>query len=74
MLFNALPDWKPWDHTIELESRTKASSTKVYPLSPNEQTKLGAFIEENLASGRICPSKSLMVALVFFMKKKDGSL
>jgi len=33
----------------------KASSTKVYPLSPNEQTELDAFIEENLASGRSVP-------------------
>jgi hypothetical protein len=72
--FDALPDCKPWDHTIELESRAKASSTKVYPLSPNEQTELYAFIEENLASGWIHPSKSPMAAPVFFIKKKDGSL
>jgi transposase InsO family protein len=72
--FDALPDRKPWDHAIELESGLKASSTKVYPLSPNEQTELDAFIEENLASGRIRPSKSPMAAPVFFIKKKDGSL
>jgi Reverse transcriptase (RNA-dependent DNA polymerase) len=72
--FNALPDCKPWDHAIELEFRAKASSTKVYPLSPNEQTELDAFIEENFVSGQICPSKSPMTALVFFIKKKDGSL
>jgi len=56
--FDALLDRKPWDHAIELELGAKASSTKVYPLSPNEQTELDAFIEENLASGRIRPSKS----------------
>jgi len=28
----------------ELEFRAKASSTKVYPLSPNEQTELDAFM------------------------------
>ena len=73
--FDALPDRKPWDHAIELELRAKASTTKVYPLSPNEQTELDAFIEENLASGRIHPSKSPMAAPVFFIKKKkDGSL
>ena len=74
MSFDALPDRKPWDHAIELELEAKASSTKVYPLSPNEQTELDAFIEENLASGRIRPSKSPMAAPVFFIKKKDGSL
>jgi len=72
--FDALLDHKPWDHAIELEFRAKASSTKVYPLSLNEQTELDAFIEENLALGRICPSKSPMAAPVFFIKKKDGSL
>src|SRR5258705_9684189 len=72
--FDALPDHKPWDHAIELEFRAKASSTKVYPLSPNEQTELDTFIEENLASGRIRPSKSPMAAPGFFIKNKDGSI
>jgi RNase H-like domain found in reverse transcriptase/Reverse transcriptase (RNA-dependent DNA polymerase) len=72
--FDALPDRKPWDHAIELEVGAKASSTKVYLLSPNEQAELDIFIEENLASGRIHPSKSPMAAPVFFIKKKDGSL
>jgi hypothetical protein len=71
--FDALPDRKPWDHAIKLEPRAKAASTKVYPLSPNEQTELDAFIEEK-ASGRIRPSKSPMAAPVFFIKKKDGNL
>ena len=72
--FDELPERKPWDHAIELELGAKTSSTKVYPLSLNEQEQLDAFIEENLASGRIRPSKSPMAAPVFFIKKKDGSL
>jgi hypothetical protein len=72
--FDELPERKPWDHAIELELGAKTSSTKVYPLSLNEQEQLDAFIEENLASGRIRPSKSPMAASVFFIKKKDGSL
>jgi len=39
-----------------------------------EQKELDAFLEENLRTGRICPSKSPMAAPVFFIKKKDGSL
>jgi len=74
LAFNALLDCKPWDHTIELESEEKVSSTKVYLLSLNEQTELDAFIEENLVSSQIYPSKSPMAALVFFIKEKDGSL
>ena len=32
------------------------------------------FLDENLRSGRIQPSKSPMASPVFFVKKKDGSL
>jgi hypothetical protein len=69
-----LPDCKPWDHAIELEADAKASSTKVYLLSPNEKAELDIFIEENLTSGRIHPSISPIATPVFFIKKKDGSL
>jgi hypothetical protein len=72
--FDVLPDCKPWDHAIELEADAKASSTKVYPLSLNEQAEPDIFIEENVALGRIRPSKSPMAAPVFFIKKKDKSL
>jgi len=58
--FDELLECKPWDHAIELELGAKTSSTKVYLLSPNEQEQLDAFIEENLASGHIRPSKSPM--------------
>jgi hypothetical protein len=72
--FDALPDPKPWDHAIELVPDGKTSNCKVYPLSPFEQKELDAFIQENLASGRIRPSKSPMASPVFFIKKKDGAL
>jgi len=39
-----------------------------------EQKELDAFLEENLRTGRIRPSKSPMAVPVFFIKKKDGSL
>jgi hypothetical protein len=72
--FDALPDRKPWDHAIELELRAKTSSTKVYPLSLNEQMELDAFIEENLASGQICPSKSLMAARYSSSRRRTEGL
>src|SRR3979490_1913739 len=43
-------------------------------MSPNEQRELDAFLEENLKSHRIHPSKSPMAAPVFFIKKKDSGL
>ena len=39
-----------------------------------EQAEMDAFLEEALATGRICPSKSLIRAPVFFIKKKDSKL
>ena len=47
---------------------------KVYSLSLVEQKELDSFLEENLHTGRIRPSKSPMAAPVFFIKKKDGLL
>ena len=66
-MFDTLPPQKPWDHTIELEP----TNCKVYLLSLKEQVEPDAFLEENLHTGRIRPSKSLMASLVFFIKKKD---
>ena len=46
----------------------------MYPLSLLEQAELDAFLEENLHTRRIRPSKSPIAAPVFFIKKKDSSL
>jgi len=70
--FDALPNHKPWDHVIKLIPDAKPVNCKVYPLAPNEQKELDQFILENLLTGRIHPSKSLMVLPAFFIKKKDG--
>lgn len=72
--FKALPEWKLWDHTIKLTPDVQSKSCKVYPLSIAEQEELDKFLEENLASGRICPSKSPMASPFFFIKKKYGML
>src|SRR5882672_7466575 len=69
-----LPDWKKWDHAIELIQDAQTFSTKVYPLEPVKQKQLDKFLEENLKSRRICPSKSPMASPLFFIKKKDRSL
>jgi hypothetical protein len=72
--FDQLPPRKPWDHAIELTPRAQPFSTKVYPMSPNEQKELDTFLKENLKSHHICPSESPMASPVFFVKKKDGNL
>ena len=72
--FDELPERKQWDHVIDLKPASQLFSTKVYLMSPVEQKELDDFLEENLSSGCIRPSKSLMASLVFFVKKKDGKL
>ncbi len=57
--FDELPEPKPWDHVIELIPNTNANlDGKVYPLSWAKQEELDKFLDENLSSGRIWPSKS----------------
>ena len=51
--FDILPEHCKWDHVIELIPGAEPKSSKVYPLSPLEQTELDAFLEENLHTGRI---------------------
>ena len=72
--FDTLPEHREWDHAIELTADPKSPHRKLYPLSPVEQTELDKFLDENLSSGRIRPSKSPLAAPFFFIKKKDGSL
>jgi len=72
--FDILPKHRQWNHAIKLIPGSEPKSSKVYPLSPVEQKELDAFLEENLRTRRIRPSKSPMAALVFFIKKKNGSL
>jgi len=64
----------PLHYAIELIPGSEPKLSKVYPLSPVEQKELDSFLEENLRTGQICPSKFPMAAPVFFIKKKDGSL
>ena len=73
-LFDTLLEPKEWDHAVELIPGSRPTGCKIYPLSPTEQKQLDIFLKENLEMGQIQPSKSLILSLVFFIKKKDGSL
>ncbi|SJL17380.1 uncharacterized protein ARMOST_20930 [Armillaria ostoyae] len=73
--FDELPERRPWDHAIELIPNVKSMlDCKVYPLNQDEQEQLDKFLDENLSSGHIKPSKSPFASPFFFVKKKDGSL
>jgi hypothetical protein len=70
--FAKLPNWKPWDHTIELVPGAQPKGCKVYLISVTEQSELDRFLTENLETGHIRPSKSPMASPVFFIKKKTA--
>jgi len=72
--FDILLEHRQWDHAIELIPGSVPKLLKVYPLSLVEQKELDFFLKENLCTRQIHPFKSPMAALVFFIKKKDGSL
>jgi len=59
---------------IEIEDGAKPPLGPIYPLSESELVALREFINEHLAMGFICSSKSPFGAPVLFIKKKDGSL
>lgn len=73
-VFNLLPERKPWDHAIELLPGAKPYCGKIYAMTRDEQVALDKFLQENIKTGRIRPSKSPWGAPFFFVKKKDGKL
>ena len=64
----------PYDLKIELESDQLPKLGPIYSLSDVEQKTLQDFIDENLATGFIRPSRSPIGAPVLFVKKKSGEL
>ena len=72
--FAKLPNWKLWDHTVELVPGAQPKGCKVYLLSVTKKVELDCFLTENLEMGHIQLSKSPMASPVFFIKKKDSSL
>ena len=68
------PQWK-YNHAIDLKEGTEPSNNcKIYPLNPEEQVTLDAFLEDMLKRGYIHPSKSPFTSPFFFVKKKDDKL
>ena len=72
--FNTLPPCRDFDHAIDLKEPFTPKVAKLYLLNPKELVACQAFIDENLKTGRIRPSKSPQASPFFFVKKKDGKL
>jgi len=69
-----LADHRPYDLKITLDEGTSPPFDPIYSLSQEELVALHKFIDENLATGFICPSCSSHGDPVLFIWKKDGSL
>ena len=69
-----LPTHQPYDLKIELEDGALPPFGPIYSLSPHELQTLREFIDEHLANGLICPTRSPSGAPVLFINKTDGSL
>ena len=72
--FDTLPPQRDFDHTIDLKESFTPKVAKLYLLNPEELTACQAFVDENMKTGQIRPSKSPQASPFFFVKKKDGKL
>ncbi len=62
------------NHAIKLVDDQQPPYSPIYSLGFVELETLNAYIENNLINGLIKPFKSPAGALIFFIKKADGSL
>ena len=67
-----MPTRKVWDHAIDVKEGFVPRKEKIYPLSREEREEVREFIKEQLRKGYIQLSKSLQMAPVFFVGKKNG--
>ncbi|KAF8692599.1 Retrotransposon gag protein, partial [Rhizoctonia solani] len=72
--FKVLPPHREYDIAIDLLPDAKLSPGPIYGMTDTESKALKQHIEEELATGKICPSTSSTGAPVMFVKKADGSL
>ena len=72
--FDLLPPGKEQEGRDPVGGDKQRCDKTQYNNTAAEQVQLDAFLEENLSSGRIRPSKSPFASPFFFVKKKDGTL
>src|SRR6266481_1586586 len=65
---------RPYDLKITMDEGSTPPFGPIYSLSQEELAALSKFIDENLSTGFIRPSRSPCGAPVLFIQKKDGSL
>ncbi len=73
-LSKKLPKHRPYNLKINIEERMSPSLGPIYSLLESKLKALCEFIDDNLCSRFIIPSRSPHGALVLFVKKKTGEL
>jgi len=75
-MFNELPKHRIWDYKIEFIKGADLNTVQcpIYPLNKQEEEEMNKFIDENLSTARIRPSKSWVASPFFFIKKKTADL
>ena len=66
-----MPTRKVWDHTIDVKKEFVLRKGKMYLLSREEREEVREFVKEQLRKEYIWLSKSLQMAPVFFVGKKN---
>ncbi|KAF8689682.1 hypothetical protein RHS03_09063, partial [Rhizoctonia solani] len=72
--FKVLPPHREYNIAIDLVSDAKLTPGPIYGMTNAESKALKQHIDEELATGKICPSTSSAGAPVMFVKKANGSL
>ncbi|KAF8751481.1 hypothetical protein RHS01_08151 [Rhizoctonia solani] len=72
--FKVLPPHREYNIAIDLLPDAKLSPGPIYSMTDAESKALKQHIDEELATGKICPSTSSAGAPVMFVKKADSSL
>src|SRR6266849_3093074 len=61
------------DHANKLEQGFTLAQGHIFPLNPGQEKEMNEFIDENLQTGWIRPSKSLNAVSFFFVEKKGDT-
>ena len=69
-----LEQTRVYEYTIKLEKGKQVPYTLIYTLKPVQLKTLKTYIKINLTNSFIKASKSLISALILFVRKSDGCL
>ena len=69
-----LPNYRKFDHAIEILPGKEVPFGPIYPLSEPQKEVLREYLDQIIGQGKIVPSKSPAGAPILFVPKKNGKL